>query len=440
MGTLVLSTREYQLARQQFTENQRQARLNWERQTEKDPHDAAHDGTYVIKPLYPLAMLDKGIQQYAGKVIHLGAHERKQSSLNASKDHSEMFRFGELTPSFVLLYIFPLLLIFLGYNTFTEEKERQTLRLLLVQGVSVRQLTLGKWLALSLQLLLLSLLFFVTMVVCYAVSKHEIAVSLSDWIGFMGIYFSYAVVFTNLVILVSAKAKSSGISLTISLSLWILITLIIPKLSTNVAGDLHPFPTLQTFRDNINEDQRNGLNGHNFWNEAAQDFQKKVLQEYGVKTIEELPVAYGGLLLAEGEKYESEIYTKHFNALRNQYGKQQNVYRLSSVLSPFMPVRFVSMALARTDYGFQWHYEDEAEKYRVAFNTALNMNIAENAKGIDGYKAKTSLWTAIPQFDYQWQSTKGILKDHLPEYTIIVVWVTFSFLAMVLASSKIVVV
>ena len=106
-ASMILSVRDYELAQEQYRENLIQSRLNWESQTEKDPHDAAHDGTYVIKPIHPMAMLDPGVLRYAGQVIHLGAHERKQSSLNQAKDHSGLFRFGELTPKFVLLYIFP---------------------------------------------------------------------------------------------------------------------------------------------------------------------------------------------------------------------------------------------------------------------------------------------------------------------------------------------
>lgn len=100
LASLILSIRDYKLSHEQYQENLLQSRLNWEGQAEKDPHDAAHDGVYVIKPLHPLIMLDKGVQAYAGQVVHLGAHERKQSSLSQAKDHSGMFRFGELTPNF----------------------------------------------------------------------------------------------------------------------------------------------------------------------------------------------------------------------------------------------------------------------------------------------------------------------------------------------------
>ncbi len=437
VASLILSFRDYRVANDQYMANLSAARANWESQSEKDPHDAAHDGTYVIKPIYPLAMIDKGINQFSGQVVHLGAHERKQSTLNEAKDNSGMFRFGELTPGFILTYLVPLLLIFLGYNTFTEEKEKQTIRLLLVQGVSLSKLAVGKWLALFLQMIVLWILLFAGAFIISQSVGSSILVSVSEWLALGGIYLFYFVIFINLIVWVSAKASTSGVSLTTLLTIWIIITLIIPKVSTNLAGWSHPFPTLQTFRDNINEDQANGLNGHNFWNEAAQDFKQKVLDQYGVETVEDLPIAYGGLLLAEGEKYESEIYTKHFDLLQSQYEKQRTIYRWCGILSPMLSVKFFSMAIARTDYGFLWHFEDEAEKYRVAFNTTLNMNIAENAKGVDQYTAGRELWSTIPRFDYAWQPSQSILNNHLVEFASIFLWAGLSFLLAIFFSRKI---
>lgn len=440
LAALALSIRDYGWLHDQYEESLFQSRLNWENQAEKDPHDAAHDGTYAVKPIYPLAILDTGIQPYTGQVVHLGAHQRKQSKLNLAKDHSGLFRFGVLTPNFVLLYIFPILLIFLGHNSLTAEKEGQTLRLLLTQGVSATQLVAGKWFALMALTALLCLLFCLSVFVGYSLidlSTEQMQPLFSEWLAFLGGYFLYFIVFVNLILLVSSRAKSSGISLVTLLTLWILFTLIVPKLSTNLAGQLYAFPTLQTFQDNINTDQQNGLNGHNFWNEAAHGFQQQVLKKYGVKTIEELPVDYGGLLLAEGEKYESAVYSKHFDLLQSQYHKQRRVFRLSSLLSPFLPVRFASMALARTDYNFQWHFEEEAEQYRLAFNTALNMNIAEHAKGVSNYKAGKDLWTDMPKFQYRWEAPGQIIRDHLIEYAILLLWVVISLWAVYFFSNRI---
>jgi len=437
IASIILSVRDFQLTRIQYEENLEQVRLNWEQQSEKDPHDAAHDGTYVIKPLHPLSLFDKGIHPFSGSIVHLGAHQRKQSTINEAKDQSGVFRFGELTPSFALTYLIPLLLIFLGFNTFTDEKERQTLRLNLVQGASKKELILGKWLALLIQMAAVWLFLFAVILVSILFVRSDVQPSVMEVFSLSGTYLFYFIIFINCTIWVSAHSSSSGVSLTILITIWLFFTLIVPKVATNLAGRTYPFPTLQTFKENIVQDQINGLNGHNFWNEAAQDFQQQILEQYGVETIEELPIAYEGLLLAEGEKYESEVYTKHFDLLQNQYRKQRYVYRLSGLFSPMLPVRFVSMSVARTDYGFLWHFEDEAEKYRVDFNTVLNMNIAENAKGVEHYKAGKELWSSIPEFDYQWRRGSEIIRDHLIEFSVILFWAIVSFLLMIFLSQKI---
>ena len=436
VSTLILSYRNYLNAQEQYLENVNEVRLNWENQTEKDPHDAAHDGTYVIKPMYPLMFFDKGIRQYSGQVVHLGAHQRKISSINESKDSSGLFRFGELSISFILVYIFPLLIIFIGYNAFTQERENQTIRLISAQGASFIQLAIAKWLTIFFQIFLVSTPLIMAAFV-FDFYFTEGLVDWKEWVGLALCYVLYFMAFISLAILVSAKCKTSGFSLGILLTIWILSTLIVPKLATNLSSTLYPFPKFQAFSENITEDKAKGINGHDFWSGAAEDFKQQVLKEYNVASVEELPVEFGGLLLAEGEKYESKIYTKHFNLLQEQYQKQRSVYRLSGMFSPMLPVRFTSMALTRTDYGFLWHFEDEAEQYRLQFNTALNMNIAENAKGVDNYKAEAALWSSIPKFQYQWQPGNEIFKDHMMEFIILFCWAIGSFLLMLLLTKTI---
>ncbi|MCY3595571.1 MAG: DUF3526 domain-containing protein [Bacteroidetes bacterium] len=433
---LILGYRGYVSNQKQYEDSVTEARLNWENQTEKDPHDAAHDGTYVVRPYYPLVILDKGIHPYSGQVVHLGAHQRRISTAKESKDRSGLFRFGELTINFTLIYIFPLLIIFIGYNVVTTEKESQTIRLLAAQGVSFNHLCVGKWLAVFLQIILAFIPLVIAAIV-FAIYFDNEGVGWVEWTGLLLIYVLYFMAFVSIVIFVSAKSKSSATSLVTLITIWILITLIIPKVSTNTSSMLYPFPTLQTFAENITEDKAKGINGHNFWNDAAQDFRQKVLKEYDVSSIEELPVEYSGLLLAEGEKYESEIYTKHFNLLQDQYQKQRNIYRAFGILSPMLPARFSSMALSRSDYGFLWHFEDQAEAYRLEFNTALNMDIAYNAKGIDDYKAEGTLWSSIPKFQYAWQPSEEIFQKHIPEFVILIAWAIGSFLLMLLSARTI---
>jgi len=427
---------DYMDAKKQYEDSVAEVRRNWENQPEKDPHDAAHDGTYVIKPHYPLTILDKGILPFSGQVIHLRAHQRQLSTFKESKDRSGLFRFGEMTISFTLIYLFPLLIIFLGYNAITSEREHQTIRLLAAQGVSFHHLCIGKWLAVFVQILL-ALAPLIIGALFFGFDLVDGAVTSIEWISLFVMYILYFLTFLSIVILVSITSKSSGSSLMFLLSIWIFMTLIVPKVSTNVSSMLYPFPKLQTFTERITEDKAKGLDGHNFWNEAAKEFQQNVLNQYNVSSIEDLPVVYSGLLLAEGEKYESEIYTKHFNLLQHQYNKQRNIYRGLGFLSPMLPTRFSSMSFTRADYGFLWHFGAQAELYRLKLNTALNMDIAHHAKDVEYYMANDSLWSSMPTFVYAWQPSQEILQNHIPEFLILIVWAFGSFVLMVRFSRSI---
>ena len=92
-----------------------------------------------------------------------------------------------------------------------------------------------------------------------------------------------------------------------------------------------------------------------------------------------------------------------------------------------LPVRFISMGISRTDYGFLWRFEDQAEEYRVEFNTALNMDIARNAKGIEQYTAGKELWEGISEFSYQWQQGHEVLRGHIFEIAATFFWAAISF-------------
>jgi len=73
---LSLGYKDYIDFQKQYEDSAVEVRRNWENQPEKDPHDAAHDGTYVIKPYFPLVIFDKGILPYSGQVIHLRRHPK----------------------------------------------------------------------------------------------------------------------------------------------------------------------------------------------------------------------------------------------------------------------------------------------------------------------------------------------------------------------------
>jgi hypothetical protein len=62
--SIVISRAYYASIQQQHLEAKENARNIWVSQDEKNPHSAAHYGTYAFKPKFPLALIDPGIDKF----------------------------------------------------------------------------------------------------------------------------------------------------------------------------------------------------------------------------------------------------------------------------------------------------------------------------------------------------------------------------------------
>lgn len=104
-----ISARQYQNVNHQYEMAKSSERDIWDAQGEKNPHSAAHYGTYAFKPKFPLSLIDQGVDKFVGKSIFLEAHKRNEAQFSAAADQTGLARFGDLTPDFIFLFIIPLL-------------------------------------------------------------------------------------------------------------------------------------------------------------------------------------------------------------------------------------------------------------------------------------------------------------------------------------------
>jgi len=423
---------------QQHAEAKANARNIWESQDEKNPHSAAHYGTYAFKPKYPLSLIDQGVDKYSGISIFLEAHNRHEAQYMAAADQTGLARFGDLTPDFILLFILPLLIILTGYNAFTREREQGTLQLLKSQGLSAWKLALGKWGGIFLPILLITAGLFVLAALLLGNLDDFGEFNLGALLLMFFVYLVYYAIFTNLTLLVSALSPQSGIALVSLLGLWIVVCLATPKAASNLADSLHPYPTRQAFAADIEADKKSGLDGHNPWSKAAKEFERETLEKYGVDSISQLPFNFDGYRMQKGEEHEAEVYFKHYALMKEKYQQQTQVYQASALLSPFLPTRFLSMAIARTDYQTHWDFADAAEKYRLELQKALNMNFAENSEYGDwAYKADKSLWKNIPDFSYTPPSYAEVIQRNWSNLAVLILWLLVSFIGLKYAVGKV---
>ena len=96
---------------------------------------------------------------------YIEAHNKNEASFSKATDQTGLARFGSLSISFVLLYLFPLIIILIGYDSYTKEKEQQTYLLLKSQGIHPVKLLFGKWIAIIIPIFSLTVIVFISIAI-----------------------------------------------------------------------------------------------------------------------------------------------------------------------------------------------------------------------------------------------------------------------------------
>jgi len=429
---------QYQKNNQQYIESVSKERKIWETQGEKNPHSAAHYGTYAFKPKFALSLFDYGVTKYTGNSIFLEAHNRNEASFSEASDQTSLARHGTLSINFVLVYLFPLLIILIGYNSYTKEVENQTFNILKSQGIHPLKLVLGKWLAVFIPIFIMTTIIILIIGIVLSNLENLTFFSWSSLLSLFALYLLYYLIITTLTVLISMWSKSSGISLVSSLVVWILFSFITPKIATNFANENYPYPSKSEFSARIAEDKKSGLDGHNPWNEAAKKLEAETLKEYKVDSIHQLPFNYAGYRMQKGEEHEAKIYEKHYNILYKIAVKQNDAYKKLSFLSPFIPVRFLSMDIANTSDNLHWNFTKAAEKYRIEKQQFLNYDIKDNSKfGERGYKMSAEKFKKLPKFNFIPPTLFEILKENIQNILFLSLWLLIPFAGLLFSSKKI---
>lgn len=398
----------------------------WVNQGEKHPHGAAHFGQFAFKPKPVLSFLDIGLDNYTGVSVFLEAHKQNEILFSNSQEGNGMTRFGELTAALILQILLPLLIVFLSFNTFTKEREEGTLKLLHAQGISMRKLFYGKSWGIYAMVMLI---FLPLVLLAYLVlDDHSATLDQEVLIKFISLTASYALyffVFVLFSVLISAFARNSSLSLLSLIGLWIISCIVIPKATANLADKVYPTPSQFEFKNAIKDKVKNGIDGHNPSDIRLASLKEEVLEEYGVATIEELPVNWSGIAMQAGEEYTDQVYDQEFARIEENYKQQNRLSEWAAFINPYLAVRNLSMALAGTDFTHHIAFAKAAEGYRRAFVKKMNNDMEVNHKpGIayGDYKIGEEMWTSIAPFSYQLPSLSNILSDQWRSIMALLLW------------------
>jgi ABC-2 type transport system permease protein len=410
LGALVLAGCLLGAYRQVLQSRERQAyqelvRRQWEEQPARHPHRVAHYGSFAFRPTSALAFFDPGVDSFVGTTVYLEAHRRNGLGFSEVAQSGELLRLGTASTAFVLQLLLPLLVFCLAFGSVAGEREGGTWRLLLAQGVSPRALMAGKvlgvWLLVA--LLLVPSLLLVALVALGTGAFVPTADTVARALLLVAAYALYGLLCAALAVWVSSwHAQARGALLTLMV-LWMGLWLVVPRVATHVAAQLHPSPSGARFDAELEQALRGAADGHSPNSPAFQALKDRYLREYGVERVEDLPINFGGVAMHESEAATRAVFEDHYRRLFDTWRAQDRAALVLSLLNPLLALRNASMALSGTDAYHVIDFEQQAEDHRYAFVQRLNeLHTQEiHFENDRAQRLDASKWREFPPFEYR---------------------------------------
>lgn len=184
---------------------------------------------YATNPPHPLAMLAVG-QRDMVPYFHLVNTKRDVlTPPNAEFVNAEKLAAGNFDLSFVIIYLFPLLIIIWCHNCLSQEQELQTDQLLAIQGAGIHRVVFYK----------LLFRFVVISIIAISLSMPGFTADTLLWVYLVLIYFLCWFVLCWTVI---CFQRSSRWNLLCTLGVWLVLMIAMPAVTNSCTELLAPIP------------------------------------------------------------------------------------------------------------------------------------------------------------------------------------------------------
>jgi ABC-2 type transport system permease protein len=197
---------------------------------------------YAILPPAPTAALAIGQSDLLPYYFKMTTDAKETVLASAELENPHRLLTGRFDLAFVLIYLYPLLILGLTYNMLSAEKEQGTLVLALAQPVSLQRLVVGK-VALRFALFLGAVLLAAAVAVTVGgadIGASGAAARLLLWMAAVALYglFWFAVS-----VFVTAQGKSSATNAMILAGVWLVLVVLVPPLLSTVVTSAYPVPS-----------------------------------------------------------------------------------------------------------------------------------------------------------------------------------------------------
>lgn len=401
----------------------------------------------------PMQIFVSGVHFDIGRFAPVNTTSRP--SLTSSHYSEEpiyaVFRFVDF--SFIVLVVLSLMAIVFTYDAISGEREQGTLKLIFSNGVSKSSYLIAK--AIGTLIALVVPLLIPILVSLLMVQLSSVVLDSEQWMR-LGIMFSasllYFVCFICLGLLVSALTRQANVSFLVLLLVWIVTVLVVPRLSILVANQVVPVPTVaevESIRDGYSKEQ---------WATESRSMQSRwtsrmaELNGYPAEQREQERQAREWAWMEQDDSSRTAVtsrieeYTRNlYQDMNNRRARQASAALMMSRLSPASSYQLAAMATSGTDPEMKLRYESELDSYRERYaafvdeqrrisGQASGERITFSMGGGGAFNVSQTMSQAeldvssIPVFTYQDADFKEVINKVIPDFLVMIVVASLSFL------------
>jgi ABC-2 type transport system permease protein len=317
---------------------------------------------------------------------------------------------GNLDLGFVIIYLFPLVIIGLTFNLLSEDREAGTWKLLVVQSRSALQVLLAKF-------LIRGMFISAVLLVLILIAAWTLSVPINEaFIALVVLCILYITFWFALSFWLSMFKKSSGFNVVALLTIWVALTILAPATLNNIVASTYPVP--EAF-DNIIK-QRDGY--HKKWDMAKEVTMDKFyaqypqFKNYGVEN-ENFWIWYYAMQHMGDEESVHES-----NAMRRKLQQRDKMSRSVAFAIPTMHTQMQLNDLAQTSLMDYLRLLDSAEVFHERTRLYFYPKIFDNADVTSENWAKFKPEFLQPRQTVNWPS---IITPFATLITILGVWALF---------------
>ena len=322
-----------------------------------------------VKPLNPLAGIAIGqsdINTHIQNVKILNLEGQKYDTDLVNPMHLQV---GNLDLSFLIIFLFPLVIIALTFNLLSEEVEKGTWKMITIHGKSALRFLLMK---LSIRIFFIATILMLLFILSALILGIEFN---KDFLHLIGISYAYILFWFAVCFLVIVLRNTSNTNAIILLSTWLLLVVFLPVLINNYVRSQYPIEEAFTMTIKQRDEY------HKRWDTNKQETMDKFYKHYpqfSKYTVQEQGFSwlwyYAMQQMGDDESKEER---------EAMYAKINNREQLSTTLAQFFPplqVQLSMNAIAKTSLTHHVTFLDATTKFHEELRLQFYPKIFENNK------------------------------------------------------------